>query len=506
MKQLSIFASLVVGAILVRLPFIAASAPVGWDENTFFLVASRSAVGELPYTTTFDNKPPLAVLPQTIALFLGIDDPWALRVVAALLLATAAYFLARVGFGLRSSWWQLPVGLSFIVLFSILPEGFGWMTELNAVVIFAAAIFLFWRAWLGMRSSPVALGLLLGVLPLTRTNWALVSVAILITTWCFWRFGRFFRLTLIGAVVPAALVALLYLVAGHFSALVNGALVLPWRYANQANDLAPWSLPSNALRLYLFATTLLAASAAVRGYLGQLANINFDLLVFILASVVMLTSLAQSPDYGHHALQLTPFVALGLARAVGAVIGLPMPNLAVAISGISLCAISLLAVPLALHYQLSVTLRGMYKPESFANLAAQVQQDRSEALGAVGVSALGSVAALPNIDRASVWALDTHDIYWRLNKRPISPLLAHPSSVVEPAFLQTFFVEPTSPTKAVDEVFNLKPDVIVFESANYLSGTLRQKFKKRLETEYEKRYHLGAHPGVQVWVRLGPGA
>ena len=502
-KQLGVVAALAGVSLLLRFPFISFSAPVGWDENTFFLVASRGALGELPYTTTFDNKPPLAVFFQTIALAARVDSPWQLRVVAAMLLAIAAYFLTRVGFRRGPSWWQVPAGAVFIALYSLLPEGFGWVTELNAIFLFAIAIYLLWRLAVGQATSVLALGLVVGLLPLTRTNWALVAISIVVAAYFYLRVSRQFAIFVVGVFAPVAITATLYLFAGEISRFWQGGVLLPLRYGVEATDASAFALPPYSLRLWLIGMALIAIAAALGWYLGQIEEVVFDGFVAVFATALLLTALVQSPDYGHHALQFVPIIAIGLTRVIGQALQMPWP---LQISLVTTGAATLLAVfglPLANYYQGWVSLKQAYTPSNFSNFAREITSDGSTNLGEVGISALASVDSLVGKDQRSVWALDTHDIYWRLGKLPVSPLVTHPSSLVEPAFLRTYFGSEVSPEQAVAKTFDLSPDLIVFESASYLTGAPKARFDELLNASYQKRFHLGAHPGVQVWVRRG---
>jgi len=507
-KPLGVFAALAGVSLLLRFPFISFAAPVGWDENTFFLVASRGAAGELPYTTTFDNKPPLAVLFQTMALATRIDSPWQLRIVAAILAALAAYFLTRIGFRRGPSWWQVPTGAIFIALYSLLPEGFGWVTELNAIVLFALAIYLLWRIAVGQRASLFLLGLVIGLLPLTRTNWAFVAIALLVAAALYVRgmslnFVRGVTALIAGSATPLALTALAYAGAGEFSRFWQGAVLLPLRYGVEATDASSLSLSPYSLRLWLIGMALIALAAVLSWYLGQIEELIFDGLVALIASVLLITALAQSPDYGHHALQFTPIIAIGLARVTGQILQMPWAQPVTLAATGAVIVLALFGLPLSNYYQGWTSLKQAYTPSNFSNFAREITSDSRTNLGEVGVSALASVQSLVSKDQGSIWALDTHDIYWRLGKDPVSPLVTHPSSLVEPAFLRTYFGAQVSPEQAVIKTFDLSPDLIVFESAAYLTGAPKARFDQLLNADYQKRFHLGAHPGVQVWVRRG---
>jgi hypothetical protein len=79
-------------AVLLWRPSILWSFTISSDETTFFLVAKRSLLGELPFTTTFDNKSPFVHIFQLGAA--AIIDSWTLlRLTAALLMDLSAFYL-----------------------------------------------------------------------------------------------------------------------------------------------------------------------------------------------------------------------------------------------------------------------------------------------------------------------------------------------------------------------------------------------------------------------------
>jgi hypothetical protein len=113
----------IAASVLLRLVWIVFPAVIDWDEGTYNLVASRLLAGELPYTTTMDNKPPLAELLRVVSMLLTGADPTALAVAAAVLVGTGAWLLSLVAFSGRRSWWQLAVVFGVIGILTLIPGG-----------------------------------------------------------------------------------------------------------------------------------------------------------------------------------------------------------------------------------------------------------------------------------------------------------------------------------------------------------------------------------------------
>ena len=252
--------SLELTAVLLWLPSILWPFTISWDENTFFLVAQRLLHGELPYTTTFENKSPLGLVFQSGAMAIVGPSPLGLRLISALLLGATAFLLVSAAPKERFRFLTAYlVGALFILLWVNLTNGLVWMSEINVVLIFALAWSLFVRQDFRRPFVLVGLGLVIGLLPLVRVNWAFVALILFVGVWLEHKSLRNFFLLLTGALVPLAGTLAAYALTGSLQRLWAGMVALP----RGLGDGEGWALPTlhdDQLPLFWLGTLMLIAS------------------------------------------------------------------------------------------------------------------------------------------------------------------------------------------------------------------------------------------------------
>jgi 4-amino-4-deoxy-L-arabinose transferase-like glycosyltransferase len=110
------FVGLFLAAFVLRLPVLFDSV-VDWDESIYLLVADDVLRGRLPYTATFDHKPPVLYYVFALAELAFGRSTVAIRILGALCVATSALALAsvlrRLGAG---PWSRALAALAFIML------------------------------------------------------------------------------------------------------------------------------------------------------------------------------------------------------------------------------------------------------------------------------------------------------------------------------------------------------------------------------------------------------
>jgi len=260
--------ALEVSALLVWLPSILWPFTVSWDENTFFLVAQRLLHGELPYTTTFENKSPLGLIFQTGAMAIVGPSPSALRFVAALVVGLTAFLLAVSAPSLRNARAGYLVGVLFVLVWGTLTNGLVWMSEVNVVLLFAVAWYVTMHKWKASAARLVCGGLLIGLLPLFRVNWALVAIVLFISVLARERSKRAFALLVAGAITPTVITVTTYSASGNLPRLWAGMVELPrglgdtegWRIPTLSDD----QLPLYWLVFLMLVTALVLMSIQLR--------------------------------------------------------------------------------------------------------------------------------------------------------------------------------------------------------------------------------------------------
>lgn len=483
-------------ALATRLESILHPAERNWDEATFLVVADRMTHFELPYTTTFENKSPLSVVPQALSLAIGPANPTFLRVSLLLLVVATAWIVGVAALDNPRSWIAPFLGVLFVLLWAAGPEGLAWLTSINAVFFFACALLatMTLRRLAGhtgvcdLRRVALA-GILIGLVPLVRSNWILAAGALVVLGLVNLRTLRE-RCALVGAaVVPVAIVTLAYAASGQVGALWRGAALLPLIVGGPGIE---WTLPDGMASLFVVSAALLGLSAAVRLIRGVTSGLVVDACLLVAAFGLTIVSAVQKPDYAHHSTQLIPFVLFGLGRLLEVGLGNRVPNgfqqrAAHATAVIALTSLVLLALPREwgtsfVHYRLGAG-------SDFGSETARQEKV---------VDAVRRTART-----GSVWAGDEHYVGYRLGKRPIVPIAAHPALLFNRGAQRAFYgSEFPSKTEAVKTALHERPTVVV--RGPRLEGELDVAGRRYLADQLERHYTLRFGPdarGVEVWER-----
>lgn len=291
-------------ALAVRAPALA-FVELNWDEALYWQMAGELAAGHLPYTATWDRKPPglFALLaPFHIA---GGGSVLALRLGTALLVVATALGLRTIGRHLLPG---LPAagmlaGLAYVML-SMRGVGDGTNGELLLAPFAVGGIALA----LAARGHGLALGagVLAGAALLVKqVALAEAAVAGLVLL----RTPRLLPAFALGGVLPVALAAGIYAAAGQLGLLL-GAL-------GAAGEAGATGLNLEGMRdgLATYAIAIAAALAALVALAWRRAWPAAAVLGAWLAAVAaMLLLLGRFAD--HMMIQLAPPLALGVAALV----------------------------------------------------------------------------------------------------------------------------------------------------------------------------------------------
>ncbi|MFW8745234.1 hypothetical protein, partial [Mesorhizobium japonicum] len=297
-------------ALIVRLPAILW--PVfNWDESTFLAVGRR--ILQLPYTSTLENKPPLAFVPYALPTLFGIDDLRFARLLAALVVAATGVLLGLIAS--RRLPVQLATAVVAVVMISVVPGGDAWMTELDVMFWGSLVAYLTSRILRGRPTSFFWFGLCIGAFPLLRTNWALVAVMFgIVGLVAAVRARRWVRFIL-GGMIPWLIVIGAYVVTGRAGSLVLGAIRIPSSInAGSHGDL---SLPEGMARMAAVSAALLVAAVILR--IRTAESKLPGILALIGLVLIVVPAFPEYADYDHHTLQIVPFLALGVGMLMDAV-------------------------------------------------------------------------------------------------------------------------------------------------------------------------------------------
>lgn len=479
---------LVVASLTLRSASFFVPATVDWDENTFLTVARRGLEGELPFTTTFDNKGPISVLVNAMALSLAFDSLIVVRVLLAVLIGLSAYAIFRsvVAIGGRS-WHAGLAGLSFIALSGSVPTAGAWHTAHTGNLLLASLFLLLARP---QDSRPAMVGALLAALALTRANYALTAGAVWVVWLALtphmmrWRAGLRSAATASGVLFA---VVVIYATQGALDRLLAGLVTVNFAQGHGVSGLNGVGGLATVLVLGQVAGAVLSiagSSAVSEATRRQVRRISIFATVGNSATAVSIS--LSNVVHDHHALLLVVFPAIQLGVLATAT-GSNWAELRAGRPGQR----ALRGAPIAAGLMI---LLGFLRSDSFTI-------DRAEAEREAAV-----VAAVQNArvhSSGTLWALTDHYVYWRLRERPVHPLVTHPSSISKHGFRQTVPLPDgvgADTAAAVRGVLALSPGIVITSDGLrhwYLDEGAVSVLETALRRNYRPHSQVG---GVTIWI------
>ena len=427
------------------------------DEATFILMGEDVARGNLLYVGQFDLKPPVIFLliGATIALF-G-ESLAAIRLMGDLLLLAAAVLVFLAGRRLASPLAALG-GAVILVALSASDFGLHTASELPPMAAMAGAyLLLATRSMTWQRAA--AAGALIALAVLTRTNLAIVALAIGILllaatrlrwaevgAWAWLAYG-------LGGVGVVLAIALPYALAGELEIFWLANVLVPLSYSGQGSLLETvvshgtmlfWTVRLNPL-LWLPAGLLMASGALGAVMHWQRDKLRWPLLLLIVFSGAVLISLMiGGVAYPHYWLQLFPFAALfatlgiellGRKRA-GAVVGALLVTL---------------AMGAALVEQLPASARVASQPAGY---------DREFTIRAAASHILSRSQGGPEI-----WAWQKHLVHWYADAPLLSKAATHPDNLAREPIIDALTEHGYVEGGEIERLFSMRPDFVVTDRA-----------------------------------------
>lgn len=446
-----VLAGLLALVVVTRWPSHAAEV-IDWDESTFLITAQDILRGHLPYLVTFDNKPPGMSLVLAGALILFGPTVLAARLLAdacVLTLAAMVYFSGRRYMG-RLLAFALAAGL--VTAFSGTYARYA-SSELVAAVPLLAAAALLLRSSDKVWCSP-AVGLLLSLATLVRTNLGFVALAVgvlhLVATA---RPGWPRRDALVGYIVaglvPPLFLVVVYAAAGHLDLLWAGLVAVPLSYEASGRGLlnALFWLQFDLFALgnvwiSLFVVLLVAGLIA---FLVRLIRGSDDaewrrdaVVILVVFSATLASTLVGGGFESHYLAQLFPLAALALPLAVASTRW--WKRAALGAATFSVAGVTALATP---------------------PLIASVG---AVASGRAAVHPIEMAATAIDADRKpsdEVWALDHQLVLFYLDMPPVVPLATHPDNIFRPEIAGPLVRAGLAPTDVVGAIIARSPRYVV---------------------------------------------
>jgi hypothetical protein len=242
--------------VVLRLPaFFYTSA--GLDEGLYYLMAHDLLAGHLPYTHTFDNKPPGIYLIFATAMLVFGRSTLAIRIASCLAIALGAYAMYALG---KRATQRAAVGLTAAygyVLYTSHVSGLEANTEIFFMPLVALAFALVWPSdgpRRAERGRVLIAGLLFGLAMCIKQSVVFdlaTAIAVIVLYRGAGRVLQRLALLCLGVVLPLLLLPVPFLAAGEFQVFFQSAVA-----ANVRRVGLGISVVQNALRIVTAFATL----------------------------------------------------------------------------------------------------------------------------------------------------------------------------------------------------------------------------------------------------------
>ena len=468
---------LLIFTVLVRAPFWFPDS-VGGDESTLILMGQSVLNGQLPYTTYWDIKPPLAFMAH--AIFIGVfgKSLVAIRLGGTLLVWLVACFCFKYSRNSLGASVGLFSALAWILVSVSIPGGRITMTETIAVAPLVGA-FLILSTSNGRSSQIAFVGALMAVATLVRLNLAYVVVLVgLYILFALPRstFSERLKLAIAygvggGAVTVAILVP--YIMGGAVDVFYRSVFEAALDFS--ATRMSPIEVTLKLIRRFVvsdwIAFWLLGFGGTIYGcYMlikrGRRSSEAIVLpLVFMLATFI---SVIQSgAAHKHYLIQVQPFVAIFAGLLIAQLtVGNFRPIVLIAIVGISL------------HMLLPSI-------QEYRTLISRIGSGQTLYYGST--RDVTDVLLQHNPDSQPIYLMTDHLAHWHTGTWPMSPASTHPSNIAKPDLLPFVEGEKTSPLAELEKILSQRPGIIVtVPDIWYLQD--HPDVQQRLDNELDRSY------------------
>ena len=475
--RIKIFIALLLLTLFVRFPFFSISI-IDWDEATYILMGQSLLDGNLPYVKFWECKPPLAFFPYAFFIWLFGHSIEAVRVGGAVCVFAVGYMTFLIGDRIWGRKAGLFAGIICIIFSSFMRGGQATLTEFISFVPLTGSL-----AVLVLRKENSGTfflaGFLISLAALARLELAyfalFLGAGLLVKSWLFKSLpARYFFIYVCGGLVPVGLTVLPYAVNGYLKIFVDSAIIAPWSYAGTQLSLIPTfavliSKIFTLQKFLLWMGILGGIALNIKEWKSDATVRNKDTVFLALFLVGTTFAICKTgAGYGHHLIQLAPFMAL-LSGYFYAYLYDRVNKVLVAIFMLAGLVTYASLLPLAyadLHNKLINN-----KP---------LRHDTGYFVAAYLRKA--------NPKRAPIYLADYHIAYW-LNDMELPNKLVHPANLAEDVFVKLFFGKHATPEGELRKLLEKKPLFIVKKAQNFYLNN-NPAFKSVLENSLMTEYFL----------------
>jgi 4-amino-4-deoxy-L-arabinose transferase-like glycosyltransferase len=499
-REFAIFVFVCVVGLAIRFPFFF-PAVIDWDESTYIIVGQSAVNGFLPYEIAWGAKPPVVFwwFAAAIELF-GKTIP-AIRCAGFIWLTLSAYVLYRAAFAISES---RPGGIFAAAMLIVATSAYSRhvSTELLAVLPMSGAILLLQRSGQDLRSV-FLVGILLGLACMFRFD--LIFLCFAVGVFLCIRVAPGPRkaflyeglkrgvLFSVGALMPALLSFLPYLLSGHWQ-LWTRLYEVGVSYSDEQRSLAKNIVDTlcesnhRVAGATMWGAGVLGALILPRHWSDLSAERRLDWVlcgVFVIGSFFSI--IMTGPYYSHYFIQLAPGLSMFAAAPFmsrGKTFDFPKAN----------CAKFVFA---------SVLIGTVI----FRMAGTEWRALANRLWGGERLS-YGTAYDIANFIKGqgrqdfSLFILSNHLVYWLLDRYPPTLLATHPSDLRKPYIRR--YLEPDSRTTedALRNVFLREPTFVVRYAGHDvpLDGAAYRFLQEELASAYELVANID---GNQVFQRKG---
>lgn len=229
LEEIGIFVSILALTFLLRIVSFGFSV-LDWDESLFLIMAQDLINGNVPYTLTWDHKPPGIYFIFSVAQIIFGQSVIAIRIITIIFITTSSYLLFRIGKDLLNSWKSGFCAALFYSVFSLQSGGLAACIEFfyaPFIILGFYMVFAYSKNQLkGLRYF--TLGILFGISFIIKYITIFEFIALLIIILSINRkfnesIKRSFRSIIIlisASLIPYTIITFIFYLSGHFKEFI----------------------------------------------------------------------------------------------------------------------------------------------------------------------------------------------------------------------------------------------------------------------------------------------
>lgn len=471
---------------------------INWDESTFIIMGRSIVDGYLPYTDFWDNKPPLNFFQFAAFLSITGDSIVSIRIWGAIYTAGISIFVYAILARSVSAIFCLSGGLMNVALMSLYWSGQATMSEHLALLPLIMACFILTKSSHPSIKTACAVGFLVSLAVLTRINLAFVAVAIGLIFLLVFRYKDFktrIHVTIsyaLSGALPLVFLFLIYWQAGHIHDLWMGMFVVPMAYSSEQEsavsvffelvDLTIGFSLDSTLRQLIGILFLLGVFLTLRRAWRARDLQSEAILLFLVCSAVAISMTVSGKSFPHYLLQMAPFFCI---FAIHALHTIRTRSIVFSVIVLTLSCSAAYHAAKFPGYQTWNLVERLLNGEKVRDGRADWAASRINEQG---------------LKDATILALSYHIVHQFTDTYPLTPLMVHPSNLVNRSILNTLYGPNIEPLDELNRALDQNPTFILVGNS-YPYFMKHPEVSAELVSFLEQYRLLGEHQGALLYMR-----